>query len=83
MLTSFQKLRDMHVKFAQDIQNQKEKINNSFKELKEIKKTILDKTDRENLNQFYLAENKHRNDKITLAKLKTINNALPLKKFIF
>ena len=83
MLESFQKLRDMHVEFVRDIQSQKEKISNSFKELKEIKKTILDKTDRENLTQFYLAENKHRNNKITLAKLKTIKNALPLKNLYF
>ncbi len=83
MLKSFQELLTLHVEFAEDIKNQKEKINDSFKKLKGIKKIILDKTDRENLNQFYLLENQYRENKTILAKLKTIKNALPLKNVYF
>ena len=56
MLKFFEELRKLHVDFIQGVQNQKEKINEIFQELKKIKKTILNQTDRENLNQFYLIE---------------------------
>ena len=83
MLKSLNKLVGLNEELNQNIKIQKNKVKKSFNDLQEAKKLVLNKTKREDLNQFYLAESRYRDEKNTLSKLNTIKNTLPLKPMYF